>query len=144
MAGNLPDERLVYLALKNHFKGADVQVRKLKKIREVIQKHQRHVDLRDLIREHSIDHISHIAKVLLEQQIFESTLKAKIRFPEVFEVSPAQSAEREASEAEAARTEEDAIKDAAEGRRRGSALEEEIETGRLDKGKERTLCMHAS
>jgi hypothetical protein len=28
--------------------------------------------------------------MFLDHQVFESTLKAKIRFPEVFEVSPAQ------------------------------------------------------
>ena len=94
MARNLPDERLVYLALKTHFMGADAQVRKLKKVRDVIQKYQHHVDIQDLIQEHNIDDVCTTAKALLEQQIFESTLKAKIRFPEVFEVSPAQSAER--------------------------------------------------
>ena len=44
---------------------------------------------------------------------------------------------RKASKAEAARTEEDAIKDAAEGRRSGSTLEEGIEAGRLDERKEK-------
>ncbi len=68
MARNLPDERLVYLALKNHFKGADAQVRKLKKIREVIQKHQHHVDIQHLIQEHNVDDGCTTAKVLLEQQ----------------------------------------------------------------------------
>jgi len=52
---------------------------------------------------------------LLEEDIFASTLKAKIRFPEVFDVSPAQSAEQSASEVEAAKSEADAIKHAAEG-----------------------------
>ncbi|KAE9374093.1 hypothetical protein N431DRAFT_543550 [Stipitochalara longipes BDJ] len=59
---NPPDERVVYLALKNVFKGSNAD--------------------------------------------------AKIRFPEVFDVSPAQSAEREASEAEAARNDAIALKDA--------------------------------
>jgi hypothetical protein len=62
----------------------------------------------------------------------------------VFEVSPVQSAEREAPEAEAAKTEADAITDAAEGRRSGSAREEEDETGKLDKGKGRALCTDIS
>lgn len=59
--------------------------------------------------------ICNTARVLLTEQIFESTLKAKIRFPEVFDESPTQSAEREASEAEAARNEANAIKDALRG-----------------------------
>ncbi|KAI0191402.1 hypothetical protein EV127DRAFT_363792 [Xylaria flabelliformis] len=57
---NPPDERVVYLALKNVFKGKNAE--------------------------------------------------AKIRFPEVFDVSPAQSADRAASEAEAAINEANAIK----------------------------------
>ena len=103
MANNFPDERVVYLALKESFKGADAQVRKAKKVREIVQKAQNNIDVRDLIQQHNIENVCSVTKTLLEQQIFESTLKAKIRFPEVFEISPAQSAERSASEAEAAR-----------------------------------------
>ena len=95
---NQPDERLVYLALTNIFRGADAQLRRPKKIRELILKQQDNIDVRDLIEIHNIDHVCNVAKTLLDQQIFESTLKTKIRFPEVFEVSPAQSAERSASE----------------------------------------------
>lgn len=113
MNKNSPDERLVYLALKNIFRGADAQIRKAKKVRELVQKSQRNIDVRDLIQEHNLDNVCSVAKALLEQQIFESTLKAKIRFPEVFEISPAQSAERSASEAEAARLEADAVKSVA-------------------------------
>lgn len=68
-----------------------------------------------MIEEHNLDNVINTARTLLEEDIFASTLKAKIRFPEAFEVSPAQSAERSASEAEAARSEADAIKHAAEG-----------------------------
>ena len=113
MSKTTPDERLVYLALKNTFKGADAQVRKAKKVRELVQKVQNNGDVRDLVQEHSFDNVCHVAKALLEHQIFESTLKAKIRFPEVFEISPAQTAERSASEAEAARLEADAMRSAA-------------------------------
>jgi hypothetical protein len=90
-------------------------VRRPKKIRELILKRQHAADIGSLIREHNIDNVYNVAKTLLEQQIFKSTLKAKIRFPEVFEVSPTQSAERSASKAEAARTEADAIKVTIEG-----------------------------
>ncbi|KIW40879.1 uncharacterized protein PV06_06492 [Exophiala oligosperma] len=112
MANNFPDERVVYLALKEIFKGADAQVRKAKKVREIVQKARNSIDVRDLIQQHNIENVCSVIKTLLEKQIFESTLKAKIRFPEVFEISPAQSAERSASEAEAARLEADAIKSA--------------------------------
>lgn len=142
MAKNPPDERLVYLALKNIFKGTDAQARNPKTIRKSIQKHQTHPGIRSLIHEHSIENVCNTAKLLLEQQIFESTLKAKIRFPEVFEVSPAQSAERAASEAEAAKTEADAIKGAAEGQAGPSNSVEKDEKGKgKGKGKERQICV---
>ena len=111
---NQPDERSVYLALNNIFRGADAQLRKPKKIRELILKCRHHINVRNLIEAHNIENVCNVAKNLLEQQIFESTLKAKIRFPEVFEVSPAQSAERSVSEQEAARSEADAIQNFAE------------------------------
>ncbi|OAP55055.1 hypothetical protein AYL99_10755 [Fonsecaea erecta] len=119
---NPPDERVVYLALRNTFKGADAQVRRPKKVRELVQKVQKRSDVRDLIREHNIDNVCNVARSLLEQQIFESTLKAKIRFPEVFQVSPAQTAERSASEAEAARSEANAIRILTEGERSNDTI----------------------
>ena len=115
MAQNSPDERLVYLALKNTFKGADALVRKPKKIRELIQKTPHNVDVKDLIEQHSLDRVCDVAKLLLEKHIFESTLKAEARFPEVFEISPAQNAERSASEAEAAKSKADTIRSIIEG-----------------------------
>jgi hypothetical protein len=118
MAKNTPDERLVYLAFTNVFKGPDAQLRIPKKIRKLIQKQLDDGDgqVRALVDEYNIDNVCNAAKALLQSEIFASTLNAKMRFPELFEVSPAQSAERVASEAEAARSDADAIKDAAEGR----------------------------
>ena len=69
MTKNPPDERLVYLALKNTFKGNEAQVRKTKKVRELILKKQHNVDIRNLIREHNVDNVCNVAKALLEQQI---------------------------------------------------------------------------
>ena len=124
MAKNPPDERLVYLALRGVFKEANAHIRKSKKIHELVQKHQDENNITNLIQEHNMDNLCNVAKILLEQQVFESTLKAKIRFPEVFEVSPSQSAERAISESEAAKTEADAIQCAAEGRQVATAVNE--------------------
>ena len=112
---NPPDERVVYLALKNVFKGSYAEIRQLKAVQKHITKYKEQAEVADLVREHNIDTICNVARTLLTEQIFESTLKAKLRFPEVFDVSPAQSAEREASEAEAARNEANAIKEAVQG-----------------------------
>lgn len=115
MAKHRPDERLVYLALRTVFMDADAQIRNAKKIRERIQKNQHLSAVQALIREYNIDNVCVVTKTLLEEEVYFSTLKAKIRFPEVFEVSPVQNAERTVSELEAARYEADAIKSVAEG-----------------------------
>ncbi|KAI5363409.1 hypothetical protein J4E82_011633 [Alternaria postmessia] len=85
------DQRLVYLALRSIFKGADARVRKSKKIHELIQKHHHQHGISNLLEEHNMDMICNVAKTLLEQQVFESTLRAKSRFPEVSEDSQSQS-----------------------------------------------------
>ncbi|KAI0857958.1 hypothetical protein F4860DRAFT_487720 [Xylaria cubensis] len=107
---NPPDERVVYLALKNVFKGKNAEVRRLTAVRKLITQNQKDSDVSNLINGHNIDIVCQMARSLLTEEIFESTLKAKIRFPEVFDVSPAQSADRAASEAEAAINEANAIK----------------------------------
>ncbi|KAF2965964.1 hypothetical protein GQX73_g7574 [Xylaria multiplex] len=109
---NPPDERVVYLALKNVFKGENAKVRQLKAVRKLVAKSQNDADVSDIIKAHNLEIVCNTARTLLTEEVFESTLKAKIRFPEVFDVSPAQSAEREASEAEAAISEANAIKGA--------------------------------
>ncbi|KAJ2977478.1 hypothetical protein NQ176_g4346 [Zarea fungicola] len=107
-----PDERVVYLALKNIFKGQNAQARKSKTVSKLIRQHKTQESVANLLREHNFDIICNLAVNLLSAEIFESTLKAKVRFPELFDASPTQSAEKEASEAEATRYEADAIKNA--------------------------------
>ena len=85
---NAPDERVVYLALKIVFKGPNAGVRQPKSIRKLIKKSQGQGDIAGLLESHNIDMVCNTARVLLTEQIFESTLKAKIRFPEVFDESP--------------------------------------------------------
>ncbi|KAJ5248800.1 hypothetical protein N7468_000251 [Penicillium chermesinum] len=104
-----PDERLIYLACQHIFRGANSQVRKLKTVKALIKQHE--IALTDILREHDINRTSTVAKKLLEKEVFDSTLKAKIRFPELFDVSPTQSAEREASEEEAARDEASTVRE---------------------------------
>ena len=101
---NKPDERLVYLALRSVFIGEDAKIRTMKTIRKQVQKHQQKEDVKALMNNHNEDHVYSTAKELLEDHVFESTVRAKLRFPEVFSISPAQSADREQSEEEAAKS----------------------------------------
>jgi hypothetical protein len=57
-----------------------------------------------LITDFGFDKIVDIVKALLDQCIFESELKAKIAFPELFQTSPARDVQRNESEDDAARS----------------------------------------
>ena len=59
-----PDERIV-LALKNVSKGPDAHVRKVKEIRDLVLKRQHMLFVNELIKEHNIDNVCQVAKVLL-------------------------------------------------------------------------------
>lgn len=111
MAKHPPDERVVYLACRTIFRGEAAQTRNAEPVRKLVQ--QNRPQLQQLLDEHGLDPVCRSVPTLLAQQVFESTVRAKIKFPELFEVSPAQSADREASEAEAARMDADTIADAA-------------------------------
>ena len=74
---NKPDERLVYSALRGVFLGPDAHLRHQKKIRDRIQKYKDNAEIKALLQQHSEDSICSIAKLLLERQVFESSLKAK-------------------------------------------------------------------
>lgn len=112
-----PDDRVVYLALKNVFKGQNAGIRNTKPIMKLLKETREQDNVANLIREHNIDVVCNSVQNLLPQEIFASTLKAKIRFPELFDQSPAQSAERESSEAEAAKHDAEAIQQAVQGQR---------------------------
>ncbi|KAI0912220.1 hypothetical protein F4823DRAFT_582210 [Ustulina deusta] len=100
---NLPDEEVVYLALRNVFEGRKATVRQLKVVRKlIIDAAQQDAGVSDLVNAYGIQAISSVARTLLSDGSFESTLKAGIRFADVVDVSPAQGADRGAFGAKAA------------------------------------------
>ncbi|KAH6637488.1 hypothetical protein C7974DRAFT_142230 [Boeremia exigua] len=116
-----PDERTIYLAFKDVFKGPDARLRTDKAIKRRIRKYRtRSEEIQALLKEHNIDNVRNSVKALLEGDVFASTLRAKIHFPELFDISPAQSAERAASEVEAAKNEAEAIREVVVGQQDGS------------------------
>lgn len=116
MAKPPPDERLVYLSLKNTFKGEDAKMRQIVAVRKRIRKHEQEGEISALLATYEFEDVCQTTKKLLEDRIFARTMKAKDRFPELFEVLPAQTAERKSSEAQAAKCEDVAFSrlDAAE------------------------------
>ncbi|KAL9622826.1 MAG: hypothetical protein Q9204_007995, partial [Flavoplaca sp. TL-2023a] len=104
-----PDGRLVYLHCSSIFSGANAQVRKVKKVSQLLEKHKASIKI--LTKEFTLPAVAAVAKELLEEQIFESLPRAKLRYPELFQPSETQEAERAASEAEVIRAEAEAAQD---------------------------------
>lgn len=104
-----PDKRLVYLHCSSIFSGANAQVRKAKKVSQLLAKHKGSIKI--LTKEYTLPAIAVIAKELLDEKIFESLPRAKLNYPELFQQSETQEAERAASEAEVIRIEAEAAHD---------------------------------
>ncbi|KAH6842058.1 hypothetical protein B0T12DRAFT_273547 [Alternaria alternata] len=83
-------EKLVYLALKDVFRGDGSQPSTIEEIRKTIEKHKDEPKIGALIQSHGAESVCKVAQDLLKYQIFVSMAKAEVRFPEVFEVLPAQ------------------------------------------------------
>lgn len=86
-------------------------LRKSKKVREVVEKHKS--SFQPLIKEFGNDKIIGILKELLAGRIFQSELRAKVEFPELFRSSPARDVQRTTSENDAARSEAEALEEIA-------------------------------
>lgn len=104
-----PDGRLVYLHCSSIFSGANAHIRKAKKISQLLKNHKASTKI--LTKEFTLPAVAAVAKELLEERIFESLPRAKLRFPELFQRSETQEAERAASEAEVIRIEAEAAHD---------------------------------
>ena len=105
------ERRRVFLAYRALFAGERAMLRKSKKVREVVQKHKS--SFQPLIREFGNDKIIGILKELLAGRIFQSELRAKVEFPELFRSSPARDVQRTTSENDAARSEAEALEEIA-------------------------------
>ncbi|MCJ1257356.1 hypothetical protein MMC24_005181 [Lignoscripta atroalba] len=109
MAKPSPDKRLVYLHCRSIFTGANAQLRNLKPVRKLLQ--DRKKSIKALTYEYPLEAICDVAKDLLKEGIFGDERRARLQFPELFEPSEARITAREASEAEAARSEAEAIEE---------------------------------
>lgn len=101
-----PNEGLVYLYCSSIFSEANAQVREQKKVTELLKKHKACIKI--LTKEFTLAAIAAVAKKLLEERIFEFLPRAIRRYPELFQPSDSQEAERAASEAEVIRIEAEA------------------------------------
>jgi hypothetical protein len=109
MAKRSPAQRSVYLHCSSIFSGANAQIRRPKKISQILSQHRKSIKI--LTNEFPLDAIAVVVKCLLDERVFESTSRARSRFPDLFQSSGTQEAERKVSEAEAARSEAKAVRE---------------------------------
>ncbi|KAK5631102.1 hypothetical protein RRF57_006817 [Xylaria bambusicola] len=87
---SLPDEKEVYLALRNVFEGRNATIRKPKTVRKLIDDAvPLNARVSNLTNVYDVKAVGCVAKALLQDGIFGSITKAKKRFPDV-EISPGQ------------------------------------------------------
>nr|XP_036587734.1 ubiquinol-cytochrome-c reductase cytochrome c1 [Colletotrichum truncatum]KAF6798676.1 ubiquinol-cytochrome-c reductase cytochrome c1 [Colletotrichum truncatum] len=102
MAYTLEEGQRVYQTCRAIFSGDAALFRKPKKVRETLISNKD--SLKAIFEELGETRLVEIARHLLEHRIFASELRAKVAFPDVFRTSTQREAEREASEADAARS----------------------------------------
>jgi len=91
------------------FAGPNAQLRKHKKVREVIEVHQH--NFKPLIKDLGFEKVFDTVIFLLNGRIFQSELKAKITFPELFRTTPIRDVQHAESEKDAVRSEAEALED---------------------------------
>lgn len=99
-----PPEHIVYISCRGIFTDAHTRIRQPKAILRRLESFK-HV-LQPLLAQYKLDAIAAVAKLLLEDKIFESPLRAREAFPTIF---AAPDAERQALEAETTRSETAAV-----------------------------------
>ncbi|PVH90454.1 hypothetical protein DM02DRAFT_712176 [Periconia macrospinosa] len=118
-------ERRVYLACRAIFTRQTALVRKQKKIRELVEQHR--TSFNPLVAELGVEGLVEVLKVLLEDRIFESDLRAKEEFPELFPASRARDIQRAESENHAVQSVAEALEEIESLHQNGDNLEEENE-----------------
>ena len=94
--------RRVYVACRPIFSGHDSRVRRARKVKELVNNSKK--SLEPLLRDFGEQTLINILRDLLEDRIFESELRAKVVFPELFRPSPLRDVQRQAVEVKAARS----------------------------------------
>ncbi|RKL43128.1 hypothetical protein BFJ72_g4541 [Fusarium proliferatum] len=105
------NERIIYEATKDIFNGQNAKMRDRGAVRALINSNSRTgtVMLR-VVNKHGFDTVSQAVLKLLSDKVYESTLIARQRFPDLFEASTSQTAAETQVKAEAATTGQAALK----------------------------------
>lgn len=96
------DLRRVYVVCRPIFSGDNAYIRSEKKVKKWILRNQNW--LCPLLQELGEARVIQISRKLLESRAFESELRAKAQFPDLFRTSPLRDVRRQAFEDDAARS----------------------------------------
>ena len=99
--------RRIFLTARTVFTGVNAGLRQRKDITRCIADHGQ--TFQPLIQAFGRDVTANVITSLLENGIFESELKAKLAFPELYQVSKVRSLQHDVSEQDAARSENKAL-----------------------------------
>lgn len=102
--------RRIFLAARTKFVGSSARIRDRAAIKTVISKDP--ATFQSLKQSFGDIVVVDIIWSLLDSGIFESELKAKLAFPELYQPSPARNLQHDASEQEAAQSEAEALDEA--------------------------------
>lgn len=103
MVSKAERRRSIFLTAREVFVGPSAQIRDRKAIAAVFAKHE--ATFRELKKTFGEHIIIDVTSSLLRDGVFESELKAKLNFPDLFQVSAVRSLQRDASEQHAAQSE---------------------------------------
>lgn len=106
---NMEKEQRVFLTYRAIFEGTLSQVRQTKAISKVVSQNRKSATT--LLKSLGEKEVIPVLKSLLERKVFESEVEAKLAFPNLFTTSLAQDVQHNASEADAARSEAEALED---------------------------------
>ncbi len=102
--------RRIFLAARTVFVGDTARVRDRTTIKTVISRHP--ATFQSLKQSFGEDSVVDLILSFLEKGIFESELKAKLAFPQLYQPTPARNLQHDVSEQEAARSEAEALDEA--------------------------------
>lgn len=109
---NQLNDQAIYQATKDIFVGPKAKFRKPGPVRRSIESYSKKNTLvRQYVSQYGAEAIHQTVLKLLSDGVYESTLIAARRFPDLFEPSVAQATARDMLEAEATRSEEAALED---------------------------------
>lgn len=94
---SLETQQAVYLALRGFFTGEVARLREKKAIRRIIKAHEGDIDL--LVKKYTLEGVVGVARSLVLEEVFESELKAKERFPAAFKNAVASNADETSEQA---------------------------------------------